>query len=106
MHNYDRDFIVSTLSVIQEHRRNLVNTLGGMDLRLDELENMLYSFMDEDSADQRDRYMEEAFLQGRWSMEAEYENDKIIYDSARKPKQCMCDDCWDVPADKYEHRMD
>ena len=105
MHKYDRDFVVSTLSILQEQRRKAMSAIDDMDLRLDELEEFLYSLMDEQDRQDRDQDIQNAWTMGRNFAESEWENDKIIYDSSRK-KECMCDDCWDVPADKYEHRMD
>lgn len=105
MHPRDRDFVVSTLSVLQEQRRKALSAIDDMNLRLDELEDFLYGFMDEVAYAQYEQEYNDAWSSGRDFAEAEWENDKIVYDSSRK-KECMCDDCWDVPADKYEHRMD
>jgi hypothetical protein len=103
----DRDFIVSTLSVLHEHRRNVLSILDDMSLRLEELEDQLIFSMDQKESNAYDTLIENAWLNGRNFAEAEWENDDIIYDSSRK-KECMCDDCWGVtkPTDFYEHRMD
>lgn len=103
----DRDFIVSTLSVLHEHRRNVLSILDDMSLRLEELEDQLIFSMDQKENNTYDTLIEDAWLSGRNFAEAEWENDNIVYDSSRK-KECMCDDCWGVtkPTDFYEHRMD
>jgi hypothetical protein len=103
----DRDFIVSTLSVLQEQRRMALSILDDMNLRLDELEDQLIFGMDQQEGNNYDTLIEDAWLSGRNFAEAEWENDEVVYDSSRK-KECMCDDCWGVtkPTDFYEHRMD
>jgi hypothetical protein len=103
----DRDFIVSTLSVLHEQRRNVLSILDDMSLRLEELEDQLIFGMDQREENNYDTLMENAWLSGRNFAEAEWENDEVVYDSSRK-KECMCDDCWGVtkPTDFYEHRMD
>lgn len=103
----DRDFIVSTLSVLQEQRRNVLSILYDMRMRLDELEDQLLFSMDQQEENNNEIIIEDAWLSGRNFAEAEWENDEIIYDTSRK-KECMCDDCWGVtkPTDFYEHRMD
>ena len=106
----DRDFIVSTLSVLQEQRRNVLSILDDMNLRLDELEDQLIFSMDQQEDNNYDTLIKDAWLRGVVSeaeSEAEWEKDAVVYDSTRK-KECMCDDCWGVtkPTDFYEHRMD
>ena len=103
----DRDFIVSSLSVLQEQRRLALSILDDMNLRLDELEDQLLFGMDQREENYYDTLIENAWLNGRNFAEAEWENDEVVYDSSRK-KECMCDDCWGVtkPTDFYEHRMD
>ena len=106
----DRDFIVSSLSVLQEQRRLALSILDDMNLRLDELEDQLIFSMDQQEDNNYDALLEDAWLRGVVSeaeREAEWENDEVVYDSSRK-KECMCDDCWGVtkPTDFYEHRMD
>ena len=107
MRSTDRDFIVSTLSVLQEQRRNVLSILDDMNLRLDELEDQLLFSMDQQEENNNEIMIEDAWMSGRNFAEAEWENDEIIYDSSRK-KECMCDDCWGVtkPTDFYKHRMD
>lgn len=107
MRPIDRDFIVSTLSVLHEQRRSVLSLLDDMSLRLEELEDQLIFSMDQKENNAYDTLIEDAWLSGRNFAEAEWENDDIIYDSSRK-KECMCDDCWGVtkPTDFYEHRMD
>ena len=100
----DRDFIVSTLSVLQEQRRMAMSILDDMSMRIDELWDQLIFSMDQKENNEYDTLIEDAWLSGRNFAEAEWENDKVVYDSSRK-KECMCDDCWGV-SDKYEHRMD
>ena len=106
----DRDFIVSTLSVLQEQRRNVLSILDDMNLRLDELEDQLIFSMDQQEENNNEIMIEDAWLRGVVSeaeREAEWEDDEVVYDSSRK-KECMCDDCWGVtkPTDFYKHRMD
>ncbi len=103
----DRDFIVSTLSVLHEHRRNVLSILDDMSLRLEELEDQLIFSMDQVEDCKLQDFYNEAWSLGRNFAEAEWENDNVVYDSSRK-KECMCDDCWGVtkPTDFYEHRMD
>jgi hypothetical protein len=96
----DRDFIVSTLSVIQEQRRQVISVLDDMNMRIDELEDQLIFSMDQQENDNYDTLIENAWLSGLNYVEFELKND-----SSGK-KECMCDSCWDVPSDKYEHRMD
>ena len=110
MRSTDRDFIMSTLSVLQEQRRNALSILDDMSLRLEELEDQLIFIMDQQESNNYDTLIEDAWLRGVvWEAkgEAEWENDEVMYDSTRK-KECMCDDCWGVtkPTDFYEHRMD
>ena len=110
MRSTDRDFIVSTLSVLQEQRRNVLSILDDMNLRLDELEDQLIFAMDQREENYYDTVIKDAWLRGVVSeaeREAEWEDDEVVYDSSRK-KECMCDDCWGVtkPTDFYEHRMD
>ena len=106
----DRDFIVSTLSVLQEQRRNVLSILDDMNLRLDELEDQLIFSMDQQEENNNEIMIEDAWLRGVVSeaeREAEWEDDEVVYDSSRK-KECMCDDCWGATktTDFYEHRMD
>jgi hypothetical protein len=105
MRPIDRDFIVSTLSVLQEQRRMAMSILDDMSMRIDELEDQLIFSMDQKENNEYDTLIEDAWMSGRIYAEAEWENDEVVYDSSRK-KECMCDSCWDVPSDKYEHRMD
>ena len=107
MRGDDRDFIVGTLSVLQEQRRKAMSAIDDMALRLDELEEFLHGFMEEQEFKDYDQAVEDAWISGRNFAEAEWQNDKIVYDSSRK-KECMCDDCWGAirPTDLYEHRMD
>ena len=106
----DRDFIVSSLSVLQEQRRLALSILDDMNLRLDELEDQLIFSMDQQEENNNEIMIEDAWLRGVVSeaeREAEWEDDEVMYDSSRN-KECMCDDCWGVtkPTDFYEHRMD
>jgi hypothetical protein len=103
MRPFDRDFYMSTISVLQEQRRIIQSIADDMCMRLDELQDVLAT-----EADQEEDRNYDTLLNDCWQSGYDYrlwEEDKVIYDSSRK-KECMCDSCWDVPADKYEHRMD
>jgi len=110
-----RDYYVSTLAVLHSQRRSIARILEDMSLRLSELEDDLIHDMDAAAVCKQDNLVEYAWNEGYeyanfeqnkiiWDDE---ENDDIIYDSARnKQRECMCDDCWGVKNDEYEHRMD
>jgi hypothetical protein len=68
------------------------------------IEEELIHDMDDSATCKQDNLVEYAWNEGYEY--ANFEQDKIIYDSARKQKECMCDDCWGVKSDAYEHRMD
>ena len=103
MRSTDRDFYMSTISVLQSQRRMIQSIADDMCMRLDELEGSIAM-----QYDQSEDWETEELLDSAWQSGYDYkmwEEDKVIYDSNRK-KECMCDACWDVPSDKYEHRMD
>ena len=89
-------------------RRHILMTLDDMAMRIEEMEEQFATMCDQQESAKYDTLLEDAWMSGRNFAEAEWENDEILYDSARKPKLCMCDDCWGVtkPTDFYEHRMD
>jgi hypothetical protein len=100
-----RDYYVSTLAVLHSQRRSIARILEDMSLRLAELEEELIHDMDDSATCKQDNLVEYAWNEGYEY--ANFEQDKIVYDSARnKQPQCMCDDCWGVKSDSYEHRMD
>lgn len=107
MRSSDRSFIVSTLSVLQEQRRQSMSILDDMNLRLDELEDFLYDYMTDIEYAQYEQEYDDAWISGRnfAQAEQEWENDKIVYDSSRK-KHCMCDACWSDHTDTPGYRMD
>jgi hypothetical protein len=103
MRSYDRDFYISTVSVLQEQRRLIQSIADDMSMRLDELQDAMIM-----QADQEEDRNYEDLLTASWESGHAYamwEEDKVVYDSSRK-KECMCDSCWNIPVDKYEHRMD
>ena len=101
MRPYDRDFYMSTISVLMEHNRLVSNITKDMLLRLDELQDVIAMQADQKEEKNFNSFVDEVAKTWGDIME----EDKIIYDSSRK-KHCLCDACWNVPSDKYEHRMD
>jgi hypothetical protein len=113
--NSSRDYYVSTLAVLHSQRRSIARILEDMSLRLAELEDELIHDMDDSDTCKQDNLVEYAWNEGYEYANFEHnkiiwndeENDDIIYDSARNKKpECMCDECWGVKSDAYEHRMD
>jgi hypothetical protein len=103
MRPYDRDYYVSTISVLQEQRRLIQSIADDMNMRLDELQEMYVMAADQEEDRNYDDLLHESWESGH--AYAMWEEDKVVYDSSRK-KECMCDACWNFPTDKYEHRMD
>lgn len=96
MRPYDRDYFMSSFSVLMHQRRHILMTLDDMAMRIEEMEMQFALMCDQQESDKVDTLVEDAWMSGRNFAEAEWENDEILYDSARKPKLCMCDDCWGV----------
>ena len=118
MRSTDRDFYMSTISVLQSQRRMIQSIADDMCMRLDELEGSIAMQYDQLEDHATDSMLDSAWqsgydynkLQEEEAM-LDYEEDTILYDTLRnKMKYCTCDDCWDVKypemSDKYEHRMD
>jgi len=103
MRSYDRDFYISTVSVLQEHRRLIQRIADDMSMRLDELQDAMIMQADQEEDRNYEDLLTESWESGH--AYAMWEEDKVVYDSSRK-KECMCDSCWNIPVDKYEHRMD
>ena len=108
MRSTNRDYFMSSFSILMHQRRHILMTLDDMAMRIEEMEMQFALMCDQQQTDKIDTLIEDAWISGRNFAEAEWENDEILYDSARKPKLCTCDDCWGVtkPTDFYEHRMD
>jgi hypothetical protein len=98
MRSTDRDFIVSTLSVLQEQRRQATSILDDMNLRLDELdETLLYAYIQKED-EEIDELMTDS-----WESGYEYRRhlgEKAAEYEPPSPKLCMCDECWDVTNDQ------
>jgi len=103
MRSYDRDFYISTVSVLQEQRRLIQRIADDMSMRLDELQDSMIMQADQEEDRNYEDLLTESWESGH--AYAMWEEDKNVYDSFRK-KECMCDSCWNIPVDKYEHRMD
>jgi len=103
MRPYDRDYYMSSLSVLQEQRRMIQSIADDMCMRLDELQDVIVMAAEQEEDRSYTDLLTEAWKSGH--AHAIWEEDRGVYDSKRK-KECMCDSCWDVPSDKYEHRMD
>jgi hypothetical protein len=122
MRSTDRDYFMSTISVLQYQRLMLQSFADDMCIRLDELENQIAMQFEQKEDETLDIIADDAWQSGydyrMWEEERdifEEENDKIIYDTLLKDKvkYCTCDTCWDVKdpcedarPDQYEHRMD
>jgi|688.fasta_scaffold125272_3 hypothetical protein len=103
MRSTDRDYFMSTLAVLQSQRLMIQSISDDMSMRIEEMEDMIAMMYDQQEDQNFDLMVDNAWQSGYdYKM---WEEDKVIYDSNRK-KECMCDACWDVPSDKYEHRMD
>jgi hypothetical protein len=96
MRPYDRDYFMSSFSVLMHQRRHILMTLDDMAMRIEEMEMQFALMCDQQESDKVDTLVEDAWMSGRNFAEAEWENDEILYDSARKPKLCTCDECWGV----------
>jgi hypothetical protein len=103
MRSTDRDYFMSSLAVLQSQRRMIQSISDDMYMRLEEMEDMIAMMYDQQEDNNFDLMVDDAWQSGYdYKM---WEEDKVIYDSSRK-KECMCDDCWGVKSDEYEHRMD
>jgi hypothetical protein len=100
MRSTDRDYYMSTISVLQSQRRMIQSISDDMCMRLEEMEGMLAMQFDQKEDETFDLMIDDAWQSGydyrMWS------DDKVV----PREKECMCDSCWGVPSDKYEHRMD
>jgi hypothetical protein len=94
MRPYDRDYFMSSFSVLMHQRRHILMMLDDMAMRIEEMEMQFALMCDQQEDNKVDTLVEDAWMSGRNFAEAEWENDKIIYDSARKRKYCTCDACW------------
>ena len=103
MRSYDREFYISTVSVLQEQRRLIQSIADDMSMRLDELQDAMIMQADQEEDRNYEDLLTESWESGH--AYAMWEEDKTVYDSSSK-KECMCDSCWNIPVDKYEHRMD
>ena len=96
MRSTNRDYFMSSFSILMHQRRHILMTLDDMAMRIEEMEMQFALMCDQQQTDKIDTLIEDAWISGRNFAEAEWENDEILYDSARKPKLCMCDECWGV----------
>jgi hypothetical protein len=102
----DRDYCVSTIAVLQEHRRQALSILDDMAMRLDELdETLLYAYAqkeDEEAEEAADNAWESGYAY------CKHITDKIAKRESPSPKLCMCDECWDVdePEDRGESKKE
>ena len=104
MRSTNRDYFMSSFSILMHQRRHILSTLDDMAMRIEEMEMQFALMCDQQESESIDSLLSDAIEEAlTWD-----ENDDLIYDSARKRKECMCDDCWGVtkPTDFYEHRMD
>lgn len=104
MRSTNRDYFMSSFSILMHQRRHILSTLDDMAMRIEEMEMQFALMCDQQESESIDSLLSEAIEEVlTWD-----ENDDVIYDSSRKRKECMCDDCWGVtkPTDFYEHRMD
>ena len=105
MRSTNRDYFMSSFSILMHQRRHILSTLDDMAMRIEEMEMQFALMCDQQESDKYDTLVEDAWISGRNFAEAEWENDEILYDSARKPKYCTCDECWgvdDKPAESKE----
>ena len=100
MRSTDRDYYMSTLAVLQSQRRMIQSISDDMYMRLEEMEGMLAMQFDQKEDEEFDLMTEDAWQSG-YDYRVWDENKVIPRD-----KECMCDDCWGVKNDEYEHRMD
>lgn len=115
MRSTNRDYFLSTLSVLHSQRHSIIRTLQDMDLRLEELEESLIMMFDQQEENNIDMMLDDAWqagfdynkLQEELAM-IDYEEDAIIYDTLRKKvKLCLCDECWGVcDCGVPDYRMD
>jgi hypothetical protein len=104
MRSTDRDFYMSTISVLQSQRRMIQSIADDMCMRLDELEGQIAMQYDQSEDWETEELLDSAWQSGydynKLQEEAamlDYEEDAIVYDTLRnKMKLCMCDECWDV----------
>ena len=104
MRGYDRDYYMGCFAVLMDQRRHIIIVLDDMSMRIEEMEEQFVTMCNQQESDSMDSILTDAIEEIiTWD-----ENDDLIYDSSRKRKECMCDDCWGVtkPTDFYEHRMD
>ena len=129
MRSYNRDYYMSTLSVIQEQRRLIVSLCDDMNMRLEELEEDFIMMFDQDEDASFATHLEETW--GAMLLQQDALNDKVVdgpeldtmiqnawqagYDYSiwegskivTKPKKyCTCDACWDDKSDTPDYRMD
>lgn len=94
MRSTDRDYFMSTISVLQYQRLLIQSIADDLCIRLDELEHQIAMQFEQKEDEDLDFIVDDAWQAGYdYKM---WEEDKIVYDSGRK---CKCDD-------EYEHRMD
>jgi hypothetical protein len=105
MRSTDRDYFMSSFSILMHQRRHILMTLDDMAMRIEEMEMQFAVMCDRQESAKIDTLLEDSWISGRNFAEADWENDEIVYDSSRNPKYCTCDVCWNT-ADGYDHRMD
>ena len=106
MRSTDRDYFMSSFSILMHQRRHILSTLDDMAMRIEEMEEQFVTMCDQQESAKYDTLVEDAWMSGRNFAEAEWENDEILYDSTRKPKLCTCDDCWSDEPGNPGYRMD
>ena len=106
MRSIDRDYFMSSFSILMHQRRHILSTLDDMAMRIEEMEEQFVTMCDQQESAKYDTLVEDAWISGRNFAEAEWENDDVIYDSSRKPKLCTCDECWDVDDKRNESKQE
>lgn len=100
MRSTDRDYFMSTLAVLQGQRIVIARILQDMELRIEEMEDHIAMMYDQQEDESIDLMIDDAWQSGYdYRM---WDENKVI----PREKECMCDDCWGVKNDEYEHRMD
>ena len=88
MRSTDRDYFLSTLSVLHSQRHSIIRTLQDMNMRLEELEESLIMMFNQQEENSIDMMLDDAWQAG-FDYTAWNEDDVVIYDSLRN-KQCKC----------------
>jgi hypothetical protein len=98
MRSTDRDYYMSTLAVLQSHRRMIQSIADDMYLRIEEMEDMIAMQFDQKEDETFDLMIDDAWQSGY---------DYCMWSEGAEPKkECMCDDCWSDNTGSPDYRMD